>query len=443
MSTRSNQCAYRGWPLKGFCLILFLSTVLLTLAVLFYLDPFYLGYGAFRVTRDLGPLKYTLIGLGMLVLEIAAFGLLKRDVWHRRLAGVATFAGWPVYVLALLTLSGSLYARSAQGTVETFIPFSLSTVGFPLAVITYYSVSDSAVLVRRYFFLLFLALPYVIPMIVWKRMEGGQAFHSEIFLVLPLAQYVFLRSGSAWVRRTAVLCACAIALALHKNIGYLSLLFCLVYMGVIAYSRSRRPQRSYAHRAAIGFLAFLMVALAISGLAYIVSNRDVYLPTGNVEVRMELYEHALRKFSASPLFGDMFSDPTVVALERRIILGRTHVTGHSDWFDVLAHGGLLGATLLALAIGRPLLFAWHVIRKQSDRSDHLDSLHVMFAIAVCGTIASMFVSLFLSLPAAFLYWYNLGLMIAVAAATLDSPAASQVAFSTQLFRGQVSTVVKI
>ncbi|MFW2456279.1 hypothetical protein, partial [Methyloversatilis discipulorum] len=87
------------------------------------IDPFYFGYGAFRVTRDLGPLKYFGLMFGFAALFFSLLGQAinvpreKQPPWRANLA-----YAWPILLFGVIVLAGSATARIHFGIKETFLP---------------------------------------------------------------------------------------------------------------------------------------------------------------------------------------------------------------------------------------------------------------------------------------------------------------------------------
>lgn len=382
-------------------------------AIFLYLDPFYTGFGAFRVTRDIGPLKYISLIIGLLA---GIFAFVAVSLRGSRLPAEMTRAlkaGIPLFCFAGLVLLGSAYSRFSSGLQESFLSVGLSIAGFPLAILFFHGCLQGARVINVFLGVLLASCVYIVPMIVMKHLQGGQAFHTEIFLVIPLCVYYFLKLRSRTLGWGVLLLMVATAFVLQKNLGYLMLGGSLVYLTAIHFKRF--PYRV----SSIGsfMVATLMVLFALvlaAALAFLLIKREEYLPSGNVEVRVEVYTYAINQFLASPTWGDLFSGSSLVYLKGREVLGNTHVTTHSDWLDVLSHGGMLGTALYVLAHAIPLKRAMAILRK-ADLSTDVNTLHGLLAISLGGIVVGMFVSLFTSPPVATLYWFNLGLISALTA----------------------------
>ena len=113
--------------------LLFYAFWLVSLALL--VDPLYLGYGEFRVARDLGPFKYIGLFLGVIASAVAVAGMLLRGVSHLSTCRRTLAIAWPLGLLACYILVGSLIARNYFDVRETFIQLGSAVLGFPFGVI--------------------------------------------------------------------------------------------------------------------------------------------------------------------------------------------------------------------------------------------------------------------------------------------------------------------
>ncbi|MCA9183877.1 MAG: hypothetical protein KDA51_20585, partial [Planctomycetales bacterium] len=196
----------------------------LVVSLFLLIDPFYFGFGAFRVTRDLGPLKYLGVMFGLAALFFVLVGQainvprIKQPPWRECLSHAS-----PILLFGLIVLVGSLIARFHFDIKETFLQMAIGIVGFPLAVILFWSIEDHLLVARRFLQALLLVLPVVIGWVFVKRIEGGQAFHLEIFLFVPLAVYFFLSLKRRWLAWCILFSAVALGIASHKNTAYLVL----------------------------------------------------------------------------------------------------------------------------------------------------------------------------------------------------------------------------
>lgn len=385
----------------------------LAVSLFVLIDPFYSGYGAFRVTRDLGPLKYAGLAFGLMAV---AFVLLGQQINGKRGSAApwrATLgSAWAVFLFFGMVFFGSLMARFHLGIQETFLPMALSVLGFPVAVILFWGLADPLRIARRFLLGLLYVMPVVIGWVVAKRFEGGQAFHIEIFLFVPLAVYVVLSLQRRWIAWGIAAGALLLALASHKNTAYLTLLVTIAHLTVIGISR--QPKRRLPVQ--VWLLIYLLgVALLIAalGAAFLLINRAEYLPSGNVSVRLITYLAALDRLVASPILGTGFIDTTLVDLGSLTVLGKHTLVSHSDALDILSHGGLVGALIFSLGILRVLFRAFRLLRERDVSNEVASLVHVLGLMVVCGVITAAFNSPLITAPVGILFWFSLGLLAAV------------------------------
>lgn len=376
------------------------------------IDPFYFGYGAFRVTRDLGVLKYFGLIFGFAALFFTLLGeainvpRAKQPPWRETLGHA-----WPLLLFGVLVFAGSITARIYFDIKETFLPMAMGMIGFPLGVILFWLVGDRPLVARRFLQSLLLISPVVIGWVVATRIEGGQAFHTEIFLFIPLAVYFFLSLKRRWLAWGVLLSALMLGIASNKNTAYLVLLVTLCHLVLIA--MAHRPDRRLSLKAVFmiyGLALLLLLGAAVVG--FLLVNREQYLPTGNVEARAITYGAAIDRFLGSPIWGTAFADTTLVKLTGLIVLGKDTLVSHSDMLDVLSHGGLIGAVLFLFGLYRVFFRAVKVLRSAVD--DEVKSLvHGLSMIVVGGIITASFNSPLITLPIGVLFWFSFGLLAAV------------------------------
>lgn len=377
------------------------------------IDPFYYGYGAFRVTRDLGPLKYFALLFGIGALFFATLGQAinvpraMQPPWRENL----TYA-WPILLFGAFVLTGSLAARLHFGIKETFLPMAISIIGFPLGVVLFWLIGNKFIVARRFLQGLLLVLPIVLGWVVVKRIEGGQAFHTEIFLFVPLAVYFFLSLKRRWLAWAILVAAIVLGIASHKNTAYLVLMVTLLHLLLIAIVR--RPERGLSLKTVVVIYGLLLIlAMSAAVVGFLLVHREQYLPTGNVEARSITYGAAIDRFMASPIWGTGFADTTLVQLTGLTVLGNDTLVSHSDMLDVLSHGGLIGAALFLFGLYRVLFRAISVLRRSAN-TEVKTLIHGLTSIFIGGLITASFNSPLITLPIGVLFWFALGLLTAVA-----------------------------
>lgn len=388
-----------------FYCFLFMSLFLL-------IDPFYFGYGAFRVTRDLGVLKYFGLMFGFAALFFTLLGQAiyvpraTQPPWRESLA----VAG-PLFAFAAIVLTGSLIARFHLGIKETFLQLGVGFFGLPLAVIMFWGISDHLQVAKRFMLGLLLVMPVVIAWVAFTRLQGGQAFHTEIFLFVPLGIYFFLALQRRWLAYFILIASIGLGLASHKNTAYLIVLLVIAHLLLLIGHRAQ-PKKMSIKRALVvyGLIVSTLVSSVI--LVFLLANREAYLPTGNVEARTITYSAAIDRFLASPLYGQAFLDTGLVQLEGKLILGRTTVISHSDLLDILSHGGLITLSFFIWGLMRIARCTRQAFKVGLPNAEFA-LVNGLISLVICGLVTAAFNSPLISLPVAVLFWFSLGLLVSV------------------------------
>jgi len=331
------------------------------------LDPFNPGLYELRLRRDLGPVKYTALWVGLVACGLAATAF--RGAIPRTISS-AMLTGWPLTLLATYMLVGSFYARFVLHIKETFLPEAMGMLGFPIAVILLSATRRPSRFIASFFWALLAASPYAMAWIIRKRVEGGQAFHEEIFLIL------------------------------------LTILCLLAPVVTKALRRSRLGER-----VVVLYTLFTALLLLAGGGVFLYLNREQYLPSGSPDVRLRTYSAALQTFLSSPVYGDAFAGPTTQWLVGLHVLGEPHVVTHSDLLDILSHGGAIGFLLLLVGLYRVLSPA---LRGGATASSIRSAQeHGLVAVVVCGTFVAIFNPPFLDPQIGILFWFAAGALAAL------------------------------
>lgn len=383
----------------------------MVLSLFLMMDPFYTGHGPYRLSRDLGPIKYLglMAGLAALFVSAVAIAINGRTApvpWKTTLRRI-----WPLLLFAALVLSGSIWARVRLDIKETYLPMGLAMLSLPTAVIVFWAARDKLKIPRRFLQMLLIAVPYALAWIVIKRLQGGQAFHTEMFLLVPLMVYFHLGVRRRWLAWPIVLLCFVTGVAGHKNTAYLITLVALAHVTMVSWLRFVRV-RDLTRRALLWFLLIVLVASTMAVVGFLLINRETYLPSGNVEVRTYTYGEALERFLENPVYGTAYADTSLVFLQGVEVLGRPTVVSHSDFLDVLSHGGLIGIFLFVLGFAGVLWRALAALRNNPSEQGRA-LIHGLLAVVSCGLLTSLFNSPLISVSIAVLFWFAVGLLAAV------------------------------
>lgn len=383
----------------------------------FLTDPFNVNFGFTRIARDFGVLKYfplMLFGVGALFFTLVGMGIFNQARFRQLLSEVA--GTWPIWLLALIMIGGVTYLRSTQEVDETFLPNALAMVSF-LVSFVYIRFHPAPLRSIKWLFLaLLLAAAYMSVWIGYLGFTGGQAFHVEIFLIVPLAIYFFLalqRRGLAWLLTFILLIVGVLG---HKNTGYLITLYTVAHLAVLFYLRGKGHSKNALARMFLHYLLLLLILAAVAAVVFLLYYRDIYLPSGNVEYRTSTYLMAWEKFLSSPVWGTLYADTPIIEFKLYDVgLANNRLPTHSDILDMLAHGGVLGFLLFLLAITLPIRTAFKALRNSSGTLDPgtRTAIHGLMGLIVAGIIVMSFNPLLLNYVMGSLFWLFQGLLFGI------------------------------
>lgn len=291
----------------------------------------------------------------ILVVGVGAFGfhIFARAVVARRRAGRAmrevVSAWWPLMLLAVFIVSGSLYARFVGEIKETFLGMGLGMLFLPMVAIAVRS-SDSA-----FFLMKSLAAIYIATVISMYALlfSTPQRFHESIFLAAPIGAYFLIERDWNWFRvffGLALIAACVYSL---KNTTFIMVLFNVA--ACLLLKARRRVDRGNRLAASLWIYCIAVCTCACGAALFLIWRqfRQV-LPSGNVEYRIEMYGIAWRRFLASPIWGTGFAESAVNYFRLyKVEVDTQNLPTHSDILDILAHGG-------TIAFGLWLMVAWRI-----------------------------------------------------------------------------------
>jgi len=346
--------AKRGTPARpraaGLVMTDYLMLAVLFAAAFWVLDPLRLGLDRIGVVKHL-----PLMGVAG-VAVMAAVGRILFAPPRRAARAPDMPTGrdvmlqfWPLALFAGGVLAGSLYGRFAHGVDNSFLNMGLFVWVVPILAWVVCKSADPARWARGFFIALG-SVAVVVGLLQWKHFGNAIYYHGIEFAVIPLAVYCWY-AGKSWPARllgwTFFL---SLAVAQHKNTGYMLALFVLAYAAYWAWRAGYRAARdAMARERQVGWAAFLVIgALAFGGGFY--GLRKLFLPSGNPDYRLHTYQKALEKFADSPLIGNLFTGPATERFELyQVNVSSSNVLPtHSDPLDILGNGGLLYA----------LLFVW-------------------------------------------------------------------------------------
>lgn len=403
---------------------LFLAGLLLALAMV--ADPF--GWRLERVllTKHL-PLFIACAGALLTLCGTVLFP----PAWQMR-RGAARPAGsvlattWPLLVLALWSIAGSLFARRVLDIHNTFLGMGLYMLFALLVARVIVVCAARERLIAIWLWGATLAAAWMVLGWATGLSDARGAWHEMENLVIPLALWHGLAPARAGWPRRGRLALMAVFLAagvlLQKYTGLIVLAITLAWMwwagrGAARADASpcvRRPGR--ALRAGVaGATGALLVAGALATLAMLRGN---VLPQSNNLYRLTTYETAWRGFLAAPVFGAAFTGAATARFTGfDIEAARGVLPTHSDVLDIAAQGGTLGLLLwfagnlrIARLAGRRLL--------RPRPAGHPRALgHTLACMVATGVVVYTFNPIMLQPVKALILWTELGMLVGLALAT--------------------------
>ena len=380
------------------------------IAGLLLADPFYAG-GLTKATFAKGVVYSFGFGtLGFHCLARAAisperFSVAWREVWA---------AWWPLILLSLFVTAGSVYARAVDDIKESFLNVGLGMIFLPLFALSVRS-SDHPVTFMKWLAAMFILMALTVLSIL---VSGIRIFHELMFLFVPLGAYLVLAPRFSVWRMVLGLAVIGVCLLSFKNTTFLLVLFTLFACIGVWLARVVRIK----DRLAVVLGALIVVPASLVGFFFAAQawtlHRDA-LPSGNVEYRLEMYEIAWRKFLESPLWGNAFTDSSVVYFQLYKVLQETqYLPTHSDPLDLLANGGVIAAVLWLLVVKRQFFIAWFAGRELAACPSGVDLtrhrwLAMLALVQIGAVITCAFNPILISPVYAFWIWGSAGVMWAL------------------------------
>ncbi|MDA3959514.1 MAG: O-antigen ligase family protein [Planctomycetota bacterium] len=323
----------------------------------------------------------------------------------------------PTAALAALIAIGTTARHISDPGAASFRPHLISITGFALAIGFLSHVKCRTL--TAYLFMGAGALAAGIALIGF--LQGEASTHEYLFLIVPLCvplltsrRTPFVLMGLLWIafwgicglkNTTFIICVATLTLALTLR------------------TAQRRPIGKWT------LLAILPTCLLIPNiLTQALETLRANIPgfsSGNTSVRQFFYRELLTRFKESPFTGTVFSESPVMIYPYDYIHGHHPLLpSHSDLLDILAHGGLLAATVFAAILWQTTRSG---LRLLDQTTEGRRNLHWEYAATACACgIIQMAFNPVLHLPAnGMLFWFVAGCLI-VFSSDLNQRSASQV-----------------
>lgn len=332
---------------------------------------------------------------------------------------------WPLLLLALMILGGSIYTRFSQGVAESFIGMGGYMLAAYLVAAVVATSGNPVRLVTVYFLLL--VCTGVVSLGVAASVFFEPAlfpFHELEFLIVPLIVYIATRKTELTIGELLLVWAgAASAVLFRKNTGY------LVGLGVLAYLWLFHWRATYSRVKALRRLAQalasgIVVSMILAGYLALRRFKQGFVPTGNLEFRLHMYELAWNRFLESPIWGTLFSER---AVEKFTLYdtgrARNLLPIHSNLLDLLAHGGLIAIILLVLAYWLLMrAVSAHILSRRESLDPHVVALaHTFLCMTLLGAVSFTFNPLLLNPSRAMVIWGQFGLLAGLACHCAHEP----------------------
>lgn len=377
----------------------FLVNILFVL--LWAVDPFMWLFGQMPGVKHI-PVFFLLLSVALIYVSSRIYPPQFSKPLHSELRALNLIS-----LFSILVISGSLFARVFAGIDETFLTLGVCVFGAHL-MLWATARSHAPFLLREKLVAILTAFAVVTALIQVASWGRAEVFHSREHLIIPPLVFGAVSSRYVGARVVYGVLAVASVLAANKFTGYLVLLSSGMFFVAIwlsdAWSRvEMRLSRSLMGVfIGLGFLLFFGVVL----LAYL-EFRNI-LPTGNTVYRLHTYELAFNRFLDSPLWGAMYSGSAVERFTLFTVASTTqNLPTHSDPLDILAGGGVLGATLFLFGVWVPLRASLSSILKER-RSGAAGTRPVLWLVAATGLVVCCFNPILNFFNIALMFWICLG-----------------------------------
>lgn len=382
----------------------------LWLALLYVADPFGVLLDKIGITKHL-PLLASLggallINIGALIFPndpSLSYSRRERKPWQ------VLKAAWPLALLGLWIVVGSLYARKYEGINNTFITVGLYMLfGLITARVIFLSQARDAI-IRAYMLGAVLAGLFIVGKMIVLHDPKLVSYHELEALVIPLAVYFALRPGYFWPTVMTVVFFVG-GLLFRKNTGFLVLGVTLIYLWIAEWRF--RFRESAVFRFWTVFWIVLIVIIGMVAAGYIVYNE--IMPSGNPQYRMRAYEIAWERFLESPAWGTSFSGAgTEKFTGFQIKAARGILPTHSDILDLLAQGGALAFILWLWGYWRIGKLALRYALRGRPRDSVGIAAHTLACMSLTSVLVYAFNPILLQPGKALLLWAQLGMLLGI------------------------------
>lgn len=317
---------------------------------------------------------------------------------------------WPLILLALFALGGSIVARWTLEEDETFLVFGLYLLLLPVFALVPTARGDVAHWSRAM---------GVLWIVAALAALAGAAAHFDSYDNLHEIEYIvtcgffllYYRTDSKALRALALLMMIAGIVLNHKLTGFiigaLALMYIVIDAGWLRVDRPWRPM--YV------LMALLVFVAVVATLTLLYFEFRAYLPSGNTNVRLRQYERAWAQFLESPIWGTAYTGGSgeVFREFNRLM----NIPTHSDLLDMLKHGGVIGFGLFVAGYVKLLLVITRALKLVQDRATRAYLVSARFFL-VAAAMTFAINPLLLKGPYLIVIWGNAGIALGLSLALL-------------------------
>jgi hypothetical protein len=387
----------------------------LILALFYVADPFFWRLDKIGPTKHL-PLIISLCGVLLANVGSQVFDSSKSSSKQR---WQVLNAGWPMILLGVWIVLGSLYARKFSAINNTFITVGLYML-FAFLAARVVMISQARARIVRTYLLAAATIGIFMVIRMATNYDGMNVNYHELeALIIPLAVYFALRPSGLknnekrYSQVLFTLFFLGAGLVFRKNTGFLVLLLTIFYIWIAEWRFRFRENIVFRFWIILWVLILLVSAVVAAG--YFAQKQEL-LPSGNPQYRMHTYDVAWNKFTSSPIWGTSFSgQATEKFTAYTISSAQGNLATHSDILDIAAQGGVIALCLWLwgyLRVARISLR--NALKGSRPRDDIRAAAHSLACMSLASIVVYAFNPILLQPAKSFLMWSQFGMLLGIA-----------------------------
>lgn len=346
----------------------------------------------------------------MLMLLAMAFHLAGLAMNRQLVPWQTLFSIWPLIVLGLFALVGSLVAKYELQEKDSYLSFAIYMLLIPLYIgciahRTPHLRSWAVALISVWLLTSLAALAGE----VLRAGAQGSLHEIEYLVSVGFLVLYYVSRGSA-LKLLALTLLLASALLNHKLTGYI--IAAMAILHIVGAAGWRRLPRTWKPAYSVAALVATLVVAGVLALLYFEFRE--FLPSGNAEVRLSQYQAVWSQFVRSPIWGYAYLAGS--GEDYREYTRLLNIPTHSDVLDLLKHGGVIALVLFAWGYVKIFLIINRaVVESRADRVLNAYFLGARF-FQVTAFVTFSINPLLLKGPYLLVIWANLGLAVGLALA---------------------------